>query len=877
MTGLTYQVTLYNYTNGDPPTDGKCGTDADRDTMRIWYGDGTSDVLVRSNGTVIDQGGYPGGVTVCDCRKINIYTNSPDGVSGGHTYPGAGTYHIWIDDQDRMKDIINIPNSVSEDFYLFTSITIGFAGEDISTPVITHPLACEYACTGQCYYYNLGAYSPTGDSISYALGDCLCAPGYVSPVEYGVDPAGGYKLPPGSTIDSTGTLKWCQPVTPGIYNFSIRIVSYKHTVISGTSYSLPIDTMDVELEIIVNSACTTQDPVITGPDDTCVVAGSVLDLRYTAKDTNGHSLTMSAACQSFTAVPPSTFTTTGSDPIHGQFIWSTNCSDVRNSPYQLTVKATDIDFPIYDSVSVYKTTLIHIVPPAPTGLTAKVLGNSVYLHWDTSVCPEVSGYQIYRAPGCVKFTPGYCETGVPLSSGYTYIGSTNNVDSVSFIDYSVIPGLNYSYLVIAEFPLPDGSLSFASNDTCVLVRRNLPLLINVSVDSTDKNDGKIYVRWIKPLADSGYLDTVKLSAPYTYKLYRAVGMNSTSFNTLICTVHSTFFGSTIDTAYKDTGLNTVNNSYRYKLDFYYNDSLPIGTSSAPPASSIFLDTKPGNERINLSWASNVPWNDSTYSIYRRGPGASAFNLLATVPGSVHNYTDSGITNAKTFCYYIKSTSFYADPSIFHPLYDSSEEQCNSPKDTTPPCKPALMVLAECNTFSDSLIWNNPDHFCPNTDDIEYYNILYSPTVNGDMQTIQTITNVNDTIFVNSNLSSVAGCYAVLAVDSAGNVSFLNTVCVDNCPQYTLPNVFTPNGDGQDDFFTPILPYRYIKNIDINIYNRWGQVMFHTNNPMINWDGKDQTSHGECPDGVYYYICTVNEIRVTGVQPVVLKGFLQLIR
>jgi gliding motility-associated-like protein len=93
----------------------------------------------------------------------------------------------------------------------------------------------------------------------------------------------------------------------------------------------------------------------------------------------------------------------------------------------------------------------------------------------------------------------------------------------------------------------------------------------------------------------------------------------------------------------------------------------------------------------------------------------------------------------------------------------------------------------------------------------------------------------------------------------------------------MPNVITPNGDNDNDLFTPILPYRYIKSIDINIYNRWGQVMFHTTNPMINWDGKDQNSHGDCPDGVYYYICTVNEIRVTGVQPITLKGFVQLIR
>ena len=787
-----------------------------------------------------------------------------------------------------MKDINNIPNSVSEDFYLFTTINIGLAGSDFSTPYITHPLACESACTGQCYYYNLGAFSAEGDSITYSLGNCMCAPSYTSPVEYGALPADGYILPPGSSIDPiTGTLSWCQPTTYGIYNFSIRIISYKKAVTSAGSFSQAIDTMDVELEINVNSNCTTNDPKITGPADTCVVAGSVVALNYTATDSllaTLDSLDMSASGQPFFTSPPAHFFTTpphrGISPMHGEFIWQTNCSDVRNAPYPVVIKATDIDYPVYDSASYYFTTNIRVVPPAPANFDATVEGNSVVLTWSPDICPQVSDYLIYRASGCVPFVPQPCETGVPPTSGFQYIGTTADT---TFTDFNVIPGLNYSYLVVAQFPEPDGSESFASKDTCVLVRRNLPLLTNVSVDSTSTTAGKIYVRWVKPLPDSGYLDTNALTGlpgPYTYKLWRATGMNSTAFNTLVYTVHSPYFGSTVDTAYRDTLLNTTNNSYRYKLFFYYKDTLPIkGNTAAPPASSIYLTTRPGNEKMKLSWSSNVPWKDSTYYIYRKGPYPTytTYKLIGSVPGTVHTYTDSLITNLDTFCYYVKSKSFYSDPTILHPLYDSSEVQCNYPKDTVPPCQPALDVVPECNIFSDSLVWNNPDHFCPGVDNILKYEILYSPTENGDMQIIKTITNVNDTIFVNDSLTSIAGCYAVLAVDSFGNVSALNTICVDNCPQYTLPNVFTPNGDGDNDLFTPILPFRYIKSIDINIYNRWGQIMFHTIDPMINWDGKDQTTHGECPDGVYYYICTVNEIRVNGVQPVTLKGFLQLIR
>ncbi len=121
-------------------------------------------------------------------------------------------------------------------------------------------------------------------------------------------------------------------------------------------------------------------------------------------------------------------------------------------------------------------------------------------------------------------------------------------------------------------------------------------------------------------------------------------------------------------------------------------------------------------------------------------------------------------------------------------------------------------------------------------------VLYTPVEHGDANVLTTITNPQDTIYVNSNLISVAGCYTVLAFDSAGQSSAPNTICVDNCPDYQLPNVFTPNGN-VDMLFTPLLPYRYIKNIDINIYNRWGELMFHTTDPMINWNGNDEQHSG----------------------------------
>jgi gliding motility-associated-like protein len=89
-------------------------------------------------------------------------------------------------------------------------------------------------------------------------------------------------------------------------------------------------------------------------------------------------------------------------------------------------------------------------------------------------------------------------------------------------------------------------------------------------------------------------------------------------------------------------------------------------------------------------------------------------------------------------------------------------------------------------------------------------------------------------------------------------------------------VFTPNGDGTNDFFIPF-PYDFVEKIDLQIFNRWGVVVFKTTDPDINWDGKDKNSKRDCADGVYYYVCDVFEKRLSGLQKRTLSGTIQILR
>lgn len=68
----------------------------------------------------------------------------------------------------------------------------------------------------------------------------------------------------------------------------------------------------------------------------------------------------------------------------------------------------------------------------------------------------------------------------------------------------------------------------------------------------------------------------------------------------------------------------------------------------------------------------------------------------------------------------------------------------------------------------------------------------------------------------------------------------------------VPNTFTPNGDGLNDEFT--ISGTLIKELNIEIYDRWGKVMFSADNINFSWSGNDK-SGDNCPEGAYVYVIT----------------------
>ena len=87
-------------------------------------------------------------------------------------------------------------------------------------------------------------------------------------------------------------------------------------------------------------------------------------------------------------------------------------------------------------------------------------------------------------------------------------------------------------------------------------------------------------------------------------------------------------------------------------------------------------------------------------------------------------------------------------------------------------------------------------------------------------------------------------------------SAADTVWVQKDCFMDLPNVFSPNGDGVNDYFYPRqLLTRGVTTFSMSIYNRWGQLLYQTNNiDGRGWDGS--FNNIPQPESVYVYIIDV---------------------
>ncbi len=831
VSGLTYRITILTYTYTPSA--------ADRPQLDLVWGDGTTSTVDRTSRVNLDN----------DITR-NMYVTE-------HTFPSTGTYHITLEDPNRNDGIVNIPNSVAVPFFLETILIINpFVGANSSPRLLNPPI--DNGCVGYTYYHNPGAYDSDGDSLSYSLITCRGYDGEDIP---------GYALPSASHSISihpeTGDLIWDAPTMQGEYNVAILIKEWRNGVCIGSVVR------DMQITIL---SCSNVPPVITTIDDTCIMAGDVLAFDVVATDANSTSVGVSATGGVFNlANSHATFAPAQSPPpAIGYFYWETNCGHVRRAAYSALFKATDNGPQV--NLTAYKTVNITVVAPKPENLTATPVGNTVFLSWDVHTCSNVKGYRLYRRTGSYVFEPDHCETGLPVYAGYQLIGTTHSLTDTSWVDDgSVLPiyhGNEYCYRVVAFFA--DGAESYVSDEVCTVLHNDVPRLTNVDVLTTDTAAGSIELRWLRP----SELDTLQFPGPqYEYQIYRATGTPSSEYE--LIHVNTSLF----DTTFSDNSLNTRDLQYYYQIVLraeVNGEMVEVGASDA--ASSVRLEITELDCALRLEWSEQVPWTNTEYVVYRLDENSHLFDSLATT--SEQSYLDAPLENGRSYCYYVKSVGGYFAPDTLGPFYNRSEEVCAVPADITPPEVPAITITTDCETVDfDWTFSNDSAHF-----DIAKYYIHYRQTYDAPFTVIDSF-EMEESCYPSSchytltGLPYITGCFALSSVDTAGNyASPTPETCfdVDVCSSYRLPNIITPNGDGKNDELVPF-PYENVQGVDFYLYNRWGRLVYKTDDIDIHWDGKDMVTHQPSSDGTYYYVCKVYLYALSGIVSIELHGTVTVIR
>lgn len=861
--GYTYRVTIKTCTFMEAP--------ADRDELPDFdWGDGTLDTLPRDS--IIEH---------IDPNGNTDYNSQENYYSGTHTYNGPGVYVLCVTDPNRNAGIENIANSVNIPFALQSKLVITpFAGNWNNSIQIEDCPCPELACVGQPYCYQVAAFDPDGDSLAYELTipmgtNCqqlAFGTNYIypdSPSSSSVITGGGGNM----EIDPlTGTLCWVSPQIQGEFNYAIKIKEYRNGIEVG--YVI----QDIQV-FVLNDCNQNTAPDLAELSDTCVSAGDTLIVPIPYTDNLGATLQsfgqpFSANPAAFVSNPPPNGAT---DTAY--FVWETGCSNVQAAVYPTYFIAQDAGNPV--PLQDIETMYITVNGPAVTNLTVNPQGNGMQLNWDPNICSNIIGYKIYRRSGLSNYTEDCCSQNAAESMGYTLIGQTNSHGDTSFYDNSdLVIGNDYCYIVTACFNATTESC--VSDQQCAQLQMDVPVLTNASVSVTSTTNGIVQVCWAMPKE----LDTLVQygNHQFYYELYKTVSNGFTGANTLIYTSNVSNSLALTDTCTNNLLINTVSGANAYRVELYaigesipgsgvFDDTTYIGTSNE--GSSVFLSANPLDNRIELSWQEIVPWDNYEYEVYKEtSPGFFSLIAITTQP----YYLDTGLVNGAEYCYKIRSVGNYSSPGIADPLYNWSQEVCAMPIDLEPPCPPELSIVDDCDAILNILTWTNPNNYC--SDDVMSYNVYYADTDTSAYTIISVLNSNNDTsITHNNNDISIAGCYYVTAVDSAqyGNESMpSDTICIDNCAYYWVPNVITPNNDGINDQFISF-PYRFVESVDASIYNRWGNLMFATTDPDIRWDGTNMDTGEPVSDGTYYYVIKVRTIRLQGIVEEVLKGYITVSR
>lgn len=445
-------------------------------------------------------------------------------------------------------------------------------------------------------------------------------------------------------------------------------------------------------------------------------------------------------------------------------------------------------------------TLDNADPVVPSLINATVVNNLVQLNWLPFISPETFAFVIYRNNG-----------------GFNPIDTVYGRSSTQYTDLTSQPPLHPEEYIIAAM---DSCGNIGT--TTPVAHRTIHLTYGVA-------------------ACAGYVD-------------------------LVWTAYQGFAVSGYEVRYSINGgaLQTVSlpsSTLSHQISgLSNNDSLcihveAIGASVTASSNRACFKVKLTQSLQDLAVTGLTVLTDQTVLVGWQANKADLIKIL------VQRSTDgSFFTNIKTFTPPFPSPIIMsyndaaADPAARNWFYRiMAMDSCGDTLITQPAQTIYLKAKARPN-FSNTLEWNDPDFDGGVVSNYTVYLDQGGWIPRGSSVTTDYMDNITDLLSTNGQF-----CYYVEAQGTitlpTGSINFIaasNIRCVKQFAIIYVPTAFVPGGT--NSFFKPVITFGVSGTYKMEIYNRFGQLVFRTTDPNEAWDGT--FSGVAAPQGVYAYVIEV---------------------
>ncbi len=285
-------------------------------------------------------------------------------------------------------------------------------------------------------------------------------------------------------------------------------------------------------------------------------------------------------------------------------------------------------------------------------------------------------------------------------------------------------------------------------------------------------------------------------------------------------------------------------SYCYQLSTnYVNGSQSISLEKCGEAFSSDIPTKienitavVNNGSVDLTWQQDPAFQSVEYSVFRKS-GTGSFNLLSkTAPTQI---TDMGYSTGADVCYRIS----YIDV-------------CDNISDTGIDICPIRLTGSIADDNSITLNWSA---YAGWVNGVSGYTV---EKYDGNGVLLQQFPLPSTSTTLDDNVADPANqlyVYVVKAdaIDPGLGQSVSNEITVIKEPKLHYPTAFTPDkqGDIKNEIFRVF--GQYVSKFEMNIFNRWGELLFTTNNLDLGWDGNYKGK--EQPEGTYAFVANITDL------------------